>query len=379
MNILIICHYGLYRDLTASFVHNQAKAYAALGSRVRVIIPIAFGKPDRRGKRLQTAVRCEKADGVELYYVRYLSLSGYGEHGFNTRSAIAALRPRLPEILDGFRPDVIHAHTLGFDSGIGSWLKKRLGCPLVVTTHGSDTSIPLQQGRSGDLRRACAGADRIAAVSSVLAEKLRSCGTLVPVETILNGFQSRDIPAGNRKAPFSLLQVGHLIPQKKTDVTIRALALLRQKYPDVSLSVIGTGTEREALERLCSDLGIAGKVSFTEFLPNPEVLRKMAETQFFVMPSVREGFGIVYLEAMACGCVTIGTQGEGISDLIVSGKNGILVPPDDPEAIAREIAEYLENPAKMQEIAECGRRDALALTWETNAKQYLDLFGRIVQ
>ena len=85
----------------------------------------------------------------------------------------------------------------------------------------------------------------------------------------------------------------------------------------------------------------------------------------------------MYLEAMACGCVTVGTEGEGIADLIVSGENGFLVPPDDPEAIVRVIEWCLEHPAEAGAIAERGRRDALELTWEKNAKQYLKLFKEL--
>lgn len=379
MNILVVCPHGLYCDLTSSFVHNQAKAYVSLGNRVRVLIPIAFGKRGPEGSRFQAGVRLKSADGMELYYVRYFSISNCGEHGFNTRSAIAALRPQLGKILKGFRPDVVHAHTFGLGSGIGVWLKKQLGCPLVVTTHGSDLSIPAQKGDFTWLRGCCENVDCIAPVSSVLEKKLLDCGVKTPMRVILNGFRQENLPASAQKSPFSVLQAGNLIPQKKTDVTIRAFSALRQKYPAASLTVVGSGPEQESLKMLCENLKLGESVVFTGRLPNGELLQQMAKTQFFVMPSVCEGFGIVYLEAMACGCVAIGTQGEGISDLIVSGKNGILVPPDDPEAIAGEIAACLEDPLKAAEMAEHGRKDARALTWEANAEKYLKLFLSLMQ
>ena len=100
----------------------------------------------------------------------------------------------------------------------------------------------------------------------------------------------------------------------------------------------------------------------------------MGSSQFFVMPSVQEGFGIVYLEAMACGCIAIGTEGEGIADLIVSGENGFLVPPDQPETIAKTILRCLKHPKEASAIAERGRQAAKGLTWEKNAMQYISLF-----
>ena len=105
----------------------------------------------------------------------------------------------------------------------------------------------------------------------------------------------------------------------------------------------------------------------------------MSKAQFFCMPSVREGFGIVYLEAMASGCVAIGTEGEGIADLIESGKNGFLVPPEDSEAIWQVMQRCLQHPAEAEAIAARGRKDALSLTWEKNAATYERLFMTLLE
>lgn len=375
MNILTVCHYGLYQTPSGSFVHAQMAAYAALGHRVRVLIPIAWGKKDWDGSFVGSKRRV--LDGVELIPMRYLSLSGYGERGFNTRSALWALRCALKRLLRSFVPDVIHAHTLGFDSSIGAWLKARLSVPLVVTTHGSDSSIPLEKGEYGRMKSLCDEADHIVAVSSVLGGKLRKCGTATPITTILNGFALQHLPTAQEKQPLSLIQVGNLKKQKRFDVTIRAFAAIRAAHPEATLTIIGHGGEREALQALCQELQITDAVRFLGQIHNREVLAEMAKHQFFVMPSVREGFGIVYLEAMACGCITVGTEGEGVADLIENGKNGFLVPPEDPDAIVRVIEWCLEHSEESESIAQQGRRDALSLTWERNAAQYIDLFGRM--
>jgi len=92
------------------------------------------------------------------------------------------------------------------------------------------------------------------------------------------------------------------------------------------------------------------------------------------MASKPEGFGIVYLEAMANRCVTIGTEDEGIADLIVSGENGFLVPADDPDAVASVIDHCLTDPREAEEIGRRGHVSAIGLTWERNAAQYAALF-----
>lgn len=380
MNILVVCHSGLYQDLTASFVHNQVKEYAALGHQVRVIIPLPFGKqlpfPSAEGGPL---LKRGAADGVELFYLRFLSLSNFGKRRFNTPSAIAAVRLHLSSILKGFVPDVIHAHTLGLDSGIGAWLKGQLGCPLVVTTHGSDTFVPFNKGERSILKQLADHADHLVCVSTLLKRRMEECGVSVPMSIILNGFQVSNPSACTEKQPVSIIQAGYLVARKKADVTIRALASLRERHPDASLDIVGSGSELSRFQALCSELGVADAVHFHGFLPNPETLEKMAKSRFFVMPSINEGFGIVYLEAMANGCVTVGTEREGIADLIVSGENGFLVPPDDPDAIVRVVEWCLDHPEEASAIAERGRRDAVGLTWGKNAAQYIELFQSLTE
>ena len=375
MNILTVCYYGMYQDLSLSFVHAQMAAYAAQGHRVRVLIPIAWGKKDWDG----SAISCKRRilDGVEMIPLRYLSLSGYGERGFNTRSALFSLRLALKRLLRDFEPDIIHAHTLGFCSSIGAWLKQRLSVPMVVTTHGSDSSIALENGEYEQMKALCGEADHIVAVSSVLAGKLRKCGTATPISTILNGFILQHLPEAQKKQPLSFIQVGQLSQQKRFDVTIRAFAKLRAAYPSATLTIIGQGSEREALQALCQELQITGAVRFLGQIDNREVLAEMAKHQFFVMPSVREGFGIVYLEAMACGCITVGTEGEGISDVIVSGENGFLVPADTPDAIVAAVQLCISEPQTAEHIAQQGLCSARQLTWQKNAASYLQLFSAL--
>lgn len=377
MNILVIAHYGIYTHLSSSYVHNQAKAYAALGHNVRVIIPVPFGKTfqDRKWGPL---LHVRQADGITLCYVRYLSASNIGTRHLNTKSAIGAIAPRLSRILADFKPDVIHAHTLSLDSGIGLWLKKRLGCPLVVTTHGSDTFVPYTAGKHKDLQAYAKGADMLVCVSTLLRRCLETSGVDVPMQIILNGFRVTDREQ-RAKLPLSLIQAGYLMARKNADITMRAFAILRKTFPEATLTIVGNGPEEQRFHALAEELGLGDSIRFTGYLPNEQLLEEAAAARFFVMPSVREGFGIVYLEAMANYCVTIGTEGEGIADLITSGENGFLVPPYDPQAIADVITRCVQDPAMADAVAARGHEDAVGLTWEKNAQQYLTLFSNLMK
>lgn len=377
MNILVICHYGLYRNPENSFVHSQACAYVKLGHRVRVVVPVALGKNAWEQGRWR-AMPYER-DGVEIYPIRYLSISKMGNGWLNLWTVLAAVYCQKIHLLGGFSAEVIHAHHMGFDSAVGAIFRRYYKVPMVVTTHGSDTAIPFERGKLRALYRICKQADTIVAVSEALADKLRQCGTSTPIHVILNGFQSGYVNPDCEKKPRSVIQVGNLIPSKRFSVTIDAFAKFYRQYPDATLTIIGNGPERERLKEQCRALGIADAVRFLGQLPNQFVLKELASHQFFVMPSVREGFGIVYLEAMASGCLTIGIEGEGIGSFLHHGENGYLLPPDSPDSIADRLCYCCEHPEETYALTQQGKADALHQTWEKNAGEYLELFKSLIR
>lgn len=379
MKILVVADYQGDGSPTAIFIHDQMKAYVQAGHEVMAISPVGLGKKDFHGGRLFPIIRKENIDGIEHIYMRYLTLSRYGIRHFNHASALAVLKACFKSILGEFLPDVIHAHTLGFDSEIGAYLKEKFGVPLVVTTHGSDTFVPFMAGQTRDLKTYADKADTVVCVSSLLRRRLEECGVSTPLRVILNGFNIRYLTEGAEKDPVHIMQAGSLIPRKKTDTTIRAVSMLKEQIGKVRFTSIGSGPELDNLQKLTAQLHITDDVVFAGQLPNQEVLQRMSEASYFVMPSVREGFGIVYLEAMAAGCVVIGTEGEGIADAVTHGENGFLVPADDPEAIAAVIRDCMDDPQRTAVIAENGRKTAMAMTWEHNAKQYDELFEELIK
>lgn len=378
MNILVITPHGMYCDYTLSFVHHQAEAFVQAGHRVRVIVPLAIGKRSNEGRRFGPVVEHRKQDGVEVCYVRHLSLSNFGVRHFNAASAKAMLRLFHKSILRDFQPDVVYGHTIGFGGGLALYFKKKYHIPAVLTTHGGDTDVSLQPEILPEARAICDQVDAVVAVSGAYLKKTQQIGTTSRLLCILNGFSVSHL-SGQAQIPYRIIQVGSLCERKHAELTIYAADQLRKKYPDISLSIIGSGPEYERFHALVSQLKMEQMTKFGGQMSNRNALAEMAKAQFFCMPSVREGFGIVYLEAMASGCITIGTQGEGIADLIETGKNGFLVPPDDPDAIVDVIDWCLSHPAEADAIAQRGKADALALTWDRNAEQYIKLFEELMK
>ena len=147
MNIFVVCHFGLYQDLSSSFVHNQIREYVREGHSVRVLVPNALGKPDRAGARLGPVLNISRVDGVEIYDLRFFSASGRGRKEFNARSAIAAIRLQWGKIFKDFTPDIIHAHTLGFDSRIGS-LEAGKDADIIIVDDAINVQRTIKKGRT---------------------------------------------------------------------------------------------------------------------------------------------------------------------------------------------------------------------------------------
>lgn len=382
MEILIVAHYQGDGFPSAIFIHEQVKEFVEKGCKVRMVVPIPFGKYNDfslRNKRFGKFIEKRIIDEIEIFFVRYITFSRFGENYFNHRNCIKILDYKIESILKNFEPDIIHAHTIGFDSEIGVWFKERLGIPLVVTTHGSDTSLPIMKSKFKLMKSWCDKIDVIVAVSSALKKRLELCDTKTSIKVIMNGFLFNFDSKTIKKNELSVIQVGNLIKQKCTDVTIKAFAKIKKKYPSAILKIIGDGPEKKSLEDLCDKMGVSENVFFLGKLANSNVLEEMKKSQFFCMPSVREGFGIVYLEAMSSGCISIGTLGEGIEDLIVDGVNGFLVPPYNDESIFEKIEKCLNDSQMSIRVANNAISSARNFTWNNNALNYIELFNDITK
>jgi len=129
---------------------------------------------------------------------------------------------------------------------------------------------------------------------------------------------------------------------KGVDVTIRALPKILHQFPEVKYLVVGRGDDQPRLAKMAEDLGVADHVVFAGFVPDDQLVDHYRLADAYVMPS-KEGFGIVYLEAMACGVPTLSGDDDGSADPLQDGKVGWRVPYRDPEAVAQACIEILRG------------------------------------
>jgi glycosyltransferase involved in cell wall biosynthesis len=156
------------------------------------------------------------------------------------------------------------------------------------------------------------------------------------------------VPAGARV----LLAIARLTPQKGVDVAVRALALARERHPDAVLVVLGEGPERTALEELARSLGVADAV----FLPGRvgDVAAWLVRAEVVVHPARWEGFGLALLEAMLAGRPVVAARASSAPELVADGETGILVPTDDPPALAGALGRLLDAPDLAHRFGEAG-------------------------
>lgn len=129
---------------------------------------------------------------------------------------------------------------------------------------------------------------------------------------------------------------------KGVDVTIRALPKILQVFPEVKYLVIGRGDDQPRLAQLAQDLGASDRVVFAGFVPTADLMAHYRLADAYIMPS-QEGFGIVYLEAMACGIPVLSGDNDGSADPLQDGKVGWRVPHRDPEAVAAACIQILQG------------------------------------
>jgi D-inositol-3-phosphate glycosyltransferase len=276
----------------------------------------------------------------------------------------------------GRPPDVVHSHF--WMSGLASLVAaRRLDLPLLHTYHAlgtvkrrhqqlADTSPPRRITHETDVGLGC---DRIIATCRDEVVELGKMGipadriSIVPCGVDTELFTPRGPAAARGAHPYQLLQLGRLVPRKGAAVSIAALALL----PDAELVVVGgppadrldDDPEVRRLRRIAGETGVADRVRFTGGVPSSQVPSLLRAADVVLCPADYEPFGIVPLEAMACGRPVVASAVGGQLDTVADPGTGRLVPPRDPDALARAVAELLSRPETRQACGEAGRRRVL--------------------
>ena len=424
MNVLVLSHMYPNRvnKVLGVFVHLQVKALIKAGCNVRVISPVPLSPFPVRyvSKRWNEYAKIPKSlhyDGVQVYHPRYLEIPrGYGfartgEWMYNGCKAL------VREVLRDFSPAVIHAHVALPDGYAAMLLARELQLPFVITVHGQDMNVTIHKSPECRARveEAFRASSKIVFVSNMLKQvavehlgyedKYTVIGNGVDLahiggtSSVGGGRQTLSCTSGRGSSGLhsksdtvhmtlqskpdaarpTILSVSNLVRPKGVDLNIEAMQVLVQKYPNLRYIIVGGGPELPKLQQMVVEMGLTGNVEFTGRLEHQAALALMNQCDLFLLPSWQEGFGVVYIEAMAHGKVAIGCRGQGIDGVIEHGVNGFLVEPRDVQSIVQAVDLVLANPELQTQIGSKARETVLnGYTWQHNAEKNLQVYREVV-
>jgi glycosyltransferase involved in cell wall biosynthesis len=373
-------------DLFGAFVLELARALSGRGLRVCVVAP-----HDR------AAARHERVGDIDVRRFRYC-LPGWQRLAYgdgmptNLRRSWAA-RLQVPLFLLAFLWAALrqarHASLLHCQWTISGLIGHLATClvrrPVVLTVRGSD--FHLSRGLGARINAyTYRHVQAVLTVSQDLADRLQASG--VPAERIHvvpNGVDERFSPAdpvaareelGLPVEGVLLLFVGLLVPVKGLSVLLEALESLK----DLPLTtvLVGDGSEEPALRRQAEAAGL--DVLFAGRQPATQVHRWMAAADALVLPSLSEGRPNVVLEAQATGLAVVATAVGGTPELIDDGRTGVLVPVQDPDALAAALRRVVDDAALRQRLGTAGRSAIVegGLTWEASAERTCGIYRNVL-
>ena len=392
MNVLCISHMypSVFNMVEGIFVHQQLKFLSEQGADVRVIspapvVPAAARLLRRKWNQISQIPPSAEIEGICVWYPRYVAVPKALFFATSGRRMYQAVRELAPAACGKSSLDLIHAHVALPDGYAAMLLSRDLGIPYVVTIHGADlqSTIHRNTGCRNAISRALNGATKIIVVSSKLCRLVdQYFGLAGKTVVIPNGVNPERVcqSGGEEMGGRTLLSVSNLIPTKGIDLNIEAVSKLKDDYPDLTYRIVGAGAEEKKLRRLAAEKGIADRVFFLGQMPHTRVMEEMAKCTLFSLPSWQEGFGVVYLEAMASGRPVIGCRGEGIEDFVEHGTTGILVEPHDTPGLVEAIDRVLGNADAAEDIGRSGQEWVLDnLTWARNAQKTIDVYEGVLR
>jgi glycosyltransferase involved in cell wall biosynthesis len=334
----------------------------------------------------------------EPFIFRYPSLN------LPTQADIPAVIPvssAIDQLLPTLKLDVIHTHHPILLGQTAARKAEELDLPLLFTFHTQYEEythyIPLPQEAIQEFLKDT--------INSWLADFMKKCQHIIipsdsMKEILVNEYGLRGrytvIPTGMDLEPFKqadgktlrskmgwnkdkvLISTGRFAQEKNWPVLLQAAQKVHQKHPDLRLVLIGDGPEKETLEQMASELGIAERVTFTGKMPFSDVIAYLKAADVFGFASVTETQGLVTMEAMAAGLPVAAVEASGTSDTVDDGKQGYLVP-NDAEALAEAINRLFDSSRTMRKFRKNALKKAKTFDIKNSTRQLVDVYEQAIQ
>ncbi len=331
----------------------------------------------------------EQSEGVSIYRVPVVG---------RTRRSTASIVSMISfwpigirhgrRLLSARSYDVVNSWFAVPSGPTGINLARYFHAPHVVTMAGGDIYDPSKWYTPDKnpilrmaVRRVLAGSHGHVAVSTDLARRARAIyGFEGPIDVISLGAPApRFTPAtraelGLEPGVVYLATVGRLVRRKNLSSLVAALSRLGRD--EVQLLIIGDGPEQSALEAQAQQLGVAQRIQFRGFVPEETKYQLLQAADVFVLPSLHEAFGLVYLEAMHCGLPVVAGRPGGQEDYLSDGRTGFLVPHADIDALVAALQRLVIDPELRATMSQYNRTVAQRFSVAATADEYETLFSR---
>jgi glycosyltransferase involved in cell wall biosynthesis len=316
---------------------------------------------------------------ASLYYLSNLSHSSF----LYIVSAMPFIFLKSLSLIRKEKIDVLHCQ--GFASSfLGYTLSKLTNIPYVVTVQRIEES-------KGFLRRLVySNASLCIAASNSIENYFKEIGVkktkVIPNGVNIEQFKNIDRLSSRQelglKDEFVITTVARLERVKGIEYLIKAAGILNKKFKlqisSFKLLIIGDGSERNNLENLINELKLGDTVKLLGQIENNLVPKYLSAVDLFVLPSIREGFGIVILEAMAARLPAIATRVGGVPDIVRDKQTGILVEPESPEEIAKAILTLYKDRAFGNRLAESAIKNIDYYNWDNITERVRDILENIL-
>ena len=280
------------------------------------------------------------------------------------------------------RNDVVHVLA---NSGWAWWLfavpavliARWRRTPVIVNYHGGGAFDFFSRARPGALAILRA-ADALVVPSAFLRDVFAHFG--VEAEIIPNVIDTRRFapaPGGRTKGRFHVVVTRNFDPVYDIPTVLRAFAIAASSIADAHLSVTGSGPERSRLEALCTELGIAGRVSFTGRIDNSAIHRLYQSADLMVNPSLVDNQPVSILEAFACGVHVVSTNVGGVPLVAEHERTALLVPPGDPRSMAQAMLRIAGDAQLAEGMASAGLEESRKYDWSGVGPAWASCYRRL--
>lgn len=329
MHILFvtISYSNSYNEQSHLFFHDQAKSLAMQNQKVGVVSAVAISLKDVVKKRkLDFGLRISKKDGVSIYLYQYPAIPKF--YWLTNKIGLIIGKKLFKKYLkENNKPDKVHTQVC-LAGGISLWIKNKYNIPYVVTEHyTSFLKNSLPKWKKNLALKTYQNSNYNIAVSKVLADKLQQDFLLnfeyVPNMVDTYFFKPSKVEKDS-KGIKSFLNVGITKHQKNQGMLIKAFTEAFKNKSEFQLIIAGSGEDFEKLKKLVEKLNMQNQITLFGQATRKQVLNLMQNSDYFVLSSHYETFGVVLIEAMACGLPVVSTKSGGPESIITNPNLGIL-------------------------------------------------------